>query len=496
MRFVHGNGELAMDRHSPEESESRFASFVEGLSEALGHRDRAGPLRDYCAGLLSGCERKSVEPLAAITAPARVSAQHQSLLHFVGKAPWSDEAVLTKLRELTMPVFESHGGVEAWIIDDTGFPKKGKHSVGVARQYRLALAPRRSLYCGQLGKQDNCQAAVSLSIANRHASLPIAYRLYLPQEWVDDEQRRLRAGVPEDVAFRTKPEIALEQIAQALKDGVQPGVVLMDAGYGVNTALRDGVTALGLSYVAGVLPQTSVWMEGTGPLPPKPPSGLGRPPKLLRRDKEHQPISVKELALGLPGSDWKTVAWRQGACETLSSRFARLHVRPAHRDYNLTAPKPEEWLLIEWPEGEAEPAKYWLSTLPQDTNFASLVDTAKLRWRIERDYLDLKQEIGIGHYEGRGWRGFHHHATLCIAAYAFLISERETIPPSATRAARGREKAVLPKSYRPRGYAAQAGEAHPELHRNAQAKDRSRLGQKPAAMPLLRRELPNEVVTQ
>jgi SRSO17 transposase len=473
-----------MDRLSSEESGSRFAAFIKGLNEAIGHRDRTGPLRDYCAGLLAGCERKSVEPLAAITAPARVSAQHQSLLHFVGQAPWSDETVLGKVRELTQPLLEKHRPVEAWIIDDTGFPKKGKHSVGVARQY-----------CGQLGKQDNCQTAVSLPVANRHGSLPIAYRLYLPKDWAGDEERRRRAGVPGDVTFLTKPEIALEQIVKAYEDGVPSGVVLMDAGYGVNTALRDGVAALGLSYVAGIQPQTSVWKEGEGPLPPKPSGGKGRPPKLMRRDEEHQPVSAKELALSLPSSAWQTIAWREGACETLSSRFARVRARAAHRDYNLTEARPEEWLLIEWPEGEAGPAKYWLSTLPQDIDFTSLVDITKLRWRIERDYLDLKQEIGIGHYEGRGWRGFHHHATLCIAAYAFLISERETISPSGTRAARGRKKASFPEDYRPRGHAAQAREAHP--NRNAQTQDRHRLGENPAAMPLLRRrKLPNEIVTQ
>ena len=479
-----------MDRLELGESESRFAHFTGSLSEAIGHRDRRGPLRDYCAGLLAGSGRKSVEPLAAITAPGRVSAQHQSLLHFVGKAPWSDTAVLRKVFELTLPALEKHGPVEAWIIDDTGFPKKGKHSVGVARQY-----------CGQLGKQDNCQAAVSLSVASRHASLPIAYTLYLPKEWASDAERRRRAGVPEEIEFRTKPEIALEQIARAREDGVPAAIVLMDAGYGVNTALRDGVTALGLSYAAGILPQTSVWKQGEGPLPPKPFSGNGRPPKLMRRDEEHQPIPVKELALSLPQSAWETIAWREGACETLSSRFARVRVRPAHRDYNLTEARPEEWLLIEWPGGEAEPTKYWLSTAPEDIAFASLVDLTKLRWRIERDYLDLKQEIGLGHYEGRGWRGFHHHATLCIAAYAFLISERETIPPSRPACAWGLEKAKVPKGYRPRGHAAQAGEARPELHRNAQAQDRSSIGQSPAAMSLLRQPktksgLPATLVTQ
>ena len=464
-----------MDRFVLEGSESRFASFVESLSDVIGHRDRIGPLRDYCSGLLAGCERKSVEPLAAVTAPSRVSAQHQSLLHFVGKASWSDEAVLGKLRELTLPALEKHGVIEAWIIDDTGFPKKGKHSVGVARQY-----------CGQLGKQDNCQAAVSLSIASRHASLPIAYRLYLPEEWAHDRERRAKAGVPEDIAFQTKPGIALAQIAQALKDGVPQGTVLMDAGYGVNTALRDGITALGLTYVAGILTNTSVWREGSGPLPPKAFRGRGRPPKRMRRDQEHRPISVKKLALALPESAWQTIAWREGACDTLASRFARVRIRPAHRDSDRTEPRPEEWLLIEWPEREPEPTKYWLSTASKDIAFESLVHLAKLRWRIERDYLDLKQEIGIGHYEGRGWRGFHHHATLCIAAYAFLICERDTIPPSGPASARRLKKVELPEGYEPRGHAAQATEAYPKLHRNAQTQDCRSACEKPATMSMLR----------
>ena len=184
---------------------------------------------------------------------------------------------------------------------------------------------------------------------------------------------------------------------------------------------------------------------------------------------------------------WETITWREGACEPLSSRFARVRVRPAHRDYDLTAPRPEEWLLIEWPEREAEPTKYWFSTLPEDIDFTSLVGITKLRWRIERDYLDLKQEIGIGHYEGRGWRGFHHHATLCIAAYAFLILERETIPPSGPRRARQLEKAEVPEGYKPRGHAPQAGEAYAELYRDTQTQDRRGPGESPPTMSLLRR---------
>ena len=426
-----------MDLEGKDESEARFARYIGGLASVIGHADRTNPLRDYCVGLMMPCERKSVEPMAAITAPERTAAQHQSLLHFVGQAPWSDEKVLTKVRELVLPEIERHGPIEAWIIDDTGFPKKGRHSVGVARQY-----------CGQLGKQDNCQVAVSLSVANNHASLPIAYRLYLPEVWANDPDRRDTVGVPDELKFQTKPRIALGQIKSALRASVPPACVLMDAGYGTDTELRDGITELGLSYVAGIQSLTSVWAPGTAPKPAKRWSGNGRPPKLIRRDAAHNPVSVKELALTLAKHQWHRVTWREGSNAKLTSRFAAVRVRPAHRDYNRVSPRPEEWCLIEWPRGEAEPTKYWLSTLPADMPLRDLVDLAKLRWRIERDYQELKQELGLGHYEGRGWRGFHHHATLAIAAYGFLISERSAIPPSAKPIFK---TPFLSRGYRPRG---------------------------------------------
>jgi SRSO17 transposase len=455
-------------------SQERFASYVSGLVEVIGHADRADPLRDYCLGLLMPGERKSVEPMAAVTAPARVSAQHQSLLHFVANAPWSDERVLAKVRELVLPSIESSGPIEAWIIDDTGFPKKGRHSVGVVRQY-----------CGQLGKQDNCQVAVTLSVANHATSLPIAYRLYLPKEWVNDNARRDMAGVPEAIAFVTKSEIALAQIEAALRDGVPQGVVLMDAGYGTDTGLRTAITALGLRYVAGIQSTTTLWPSGKGPLPPKPWSGRGRPTTRARRDAEHQPVQAKALALGLPAAAWQTIAWREGSADWLRSRFARLRVRAAHRDASLTELRAEEWLLIEWPQDAAEPTKYWLSTLPENITFDSLVDMTKLRWRIERDYQDLKQELGLGHYEGRGWRGFHHHATLCIAAYGFLISERERIPPSAAGAVANFQKPAVPADYRPRGAADPARTAYSQLDRHDAATPHGRARQEPRSMSLL-----------
>jgi SRSO17 transposase len=408
--------------------EERFSAYVDGLVSVIGHADRAKPLRDYCQGLMLPCERKSVEPMAAVTAPERTAAQHQSLLHFVGEGRWSDERVLGKVRQMVLPAIERHGPIEAWIIDDTGFPKKGTHSVGVARQY-----------CGQLGKQDNCQVAVSLS---------------LPESWASDTARRKKAGVPEEIVFQTKPEIALDQIRAACAAGLPRGVVLMDAGYGAHIDLRTAITALELPYIAGILSNTTVWAPGTGPLPPKPyVPGRGRPTKQLRRDAEHQPVKVKDLAFSLPAKAWRTITWREGTNAPLKSRFARLRVRIAHRDFNRSEPWPEEWLLIEWPKGEEEPTKYWLSTLPENIGFARLVDLAKLRWRIERDYQELKQEVGLGHFEGRGWRGFHHHATLCIAAYGFLVSERETIPPSAPRSTVLFSQLAVPDGYRPRGSA-------------------------------------------
>jgi len=434
-----------MGRQRAEGIKSRFAKYVQELVGVIGHADRARPLRDYCVGLIvtrqRTCQRKSVEPMAAVTASERVSAQHQSLLHFVNQAPWSDAKVLAKVREMVVPEIERHGapgtkcpGVEAWIIDDTGLPKKGRHSVGVGRQY-----------CGQVGKQDNCQVAVSLSIANHHASLPVAYRLYLPKDWAEDGERRRKAGVPEDIGFKTKPEIALDQLRFACAAGIARGVVLMEPAYGNDATLRMSTTALELNYVAGIQSNVLVWSPGSKPQVP-----LKRPKR--GRDRNPGLISAKEVAFGLPLRTWQTIKWREGTNDWLSSRFARLRVHVGHR-HKRSEEATEEWLLIEWPKGEKEPTKYWLSTVPKDIAFRDLVDLTKLRWRIERDYQEIKQEVGLGHYEGRGWRGFRHHATLCIAAFGFLISEREAIPASGPHSAALFPQLAIPDGYRPRGSA-------------------------------------------
>ncbi len=282
-----------------------------------------------------------------------------------------------RIGQTALPAIEAHGPIEAWIFDDTGFPKKGHHSVGVARQY-----------CGQLGKQDNCQAVVSLSVANHHASLPIAHRLYLPESWANDAERRAKAGVPPDITFRTRPEIALDLLRDARAAGIVPATVLADA------------------------------------VPPPHGRRGGKPSHAARRARQ---VSANELTLSLPAEAWRNVTWRV-MDDPLTSRFARLRVRPA-----TPAEQPrKEWLLIERPEDEPKPTKCWLSTMPADTGFEAMADRGKLRWRIERDYQDLKQELGLGHYEGRGWRGLHHHITLCIAAYGFLIAERAALPPSAS----------------------------------------------------------------
>ena len=337
-------------------------------------------------------------------------------------------------------------------------------------------------YCGRLGKTDNCQIAVTLSVANHAASLPIAYRLYLPEDWTSDTARRQKARVPDEVRFQTKPEIALDQIRAALAAGIAPGMILADAGYGSDGAFRAGVTALELAYAVGVQTTLSVWPPGMEPLPPAPWSGHGRKPSRVRRDADHAPVCAKTLALELAPQAWRAVSWREGSNAALSSRFAAVRIRPASRDWKRSTPHPLEWLLIEWPDGEAEPTKYWLSTLHEDMPIEALVDAVKLRWRIERDYEELKSELGLAHFEGRGWRGFHHHATLCIAAYGFLIRERAAFPPSN---AKDGEKPRLPDRLRPRGAADPARAPRRQLDRDNQARTHRRPRQNTSQMPVL-----------
>ena len=412
-----------MDWRRSDDSAERFSAYLQEIAGVMEHAARVAPMRAYCSGLLLDCERKSVEPIAAATAPHATSAQHQSLLHFLAKGEWSDAKVLGKVRGLVLPQIERHGAIEAWIIDDTSFPKDGSHSVGVQHQY-----------CGQLGKQANCQVAVSLSVANHAASLPVAYRLYLPESWASDAERRKKAGVPETIEFQTKPKIALQQIEWACAAGLPRGVVEMDCAYGSDLSLRRRLTALELVYAVGVWARTLV--------------------RKTDKTGDAEPVTTADLAQSLSKRAWRTIGWRDGTNARLVSRFARVRVRAAGE--GTTEEEPEEWLVIEWPKDEKAPTKFWLTTLAEDISFERMIDIVMMRWRIERDYQELKQEVGLGHFEGRSWRGFHHHATMCIAAYGFLVAERGAFPPSAPRSRYFSEKPAIPQSYRPRGSPAPA----------------------------------------
>lgn len=363
-----------------------------------------------------------------------------------------------------------------WIIDDTGLPKKGVHSVGVTRQY-----------CGMLGKQDNCQVAVSVSLACDQGSLPVAWQLYLPEDWAEDAVRRARAGVPQDIRFATKTQIALQQLRTLLAEGSPHHCVLADADYGVDTAFRQALSDMGLLYAVGMTSAVVVWPPGVEPLPPEPYSGKGRSAVMPRRTAQLQPISVKALALSLPQQAFETFTWREGTNEPLSGRFAAVRVRHAGGNAGKARLRPLQWLIMEWPEAQAEPVKYILSTLPESTPLKDLVSSAYQRWRIERDYQDLKQDFGLGHYEGRAWRGFHHHASLSISAYGFLMAERLIAdkPVSGKRNFLERQVPAFPEDYIARGSPARS-EARGQLDHNTAPSVELHARRPSGPVPLLR----------
>lgn len=386
-----------------------FDRYLAYLSQGLGHADRHAGLRGCCTGLmLSLPHPQGVVPVAARPGPLHASAGMQSLHHFVACSEWSDTAVMARVRDWVLPALRFDGG-GCWWVGDTVVPKKGRHSVGVSRQN-----------CGQPGRQNNCQVAVSLSLACAQGSLPMAYQLYLPQDWADDAARRKAAGVPEDVVYATRPALALAQIRQAVGSAVPQGVVLADAAYGSDAAFRAGITALGLPYAVGVGPDAAVWV----PASEHARFAGGQSAAALCQELLQGPIAVKAIALGLKAQEWRTVSWRpQGGAE-LASRWAALRVHPVSRHGLGVPPWAQEWLLIDWPEGAAEPAQYIFATAAADATLQELARLVQMRWRTERDGQALQQDFGLGHYEGRGWRGFHHHATLRIAVYGFLLAQR------------------------------------------------------------------------
>src|SRR5574341_951553 len=402
---------------SSDPRERRFREDGDRWAQALGHRERHEPLRAYLTGLCLPGERKSVEPMAARIDPRHVRARHQSMHHRVANAPWEDAAMLRSARDLVLTEMDRHGPVAAWIVDDTAFPKKGHHSVGVAHQY-----------CGTLGKQANCQVAVTVTLVNEAVSVPAAYQLYLPAEWARDRTRRRGARIPTTVIFHPKWQIALGHILALHGESVPAAPVVADAGYGVAIEFRDALTASGIPYVVGVREDTKVWPPGVTPRPPRRRRRRGRLPRRLQGPAGQHPVRLSTLVGRLPLEAWSMVTWREGTRGSMRSRFVALRVRPAPSRRRRELP-PVEWVLSEWPPGEPTPTKYYLSTLPASPPLATLVRLAHLRWRIERDYQELKDEIGLDHFEGRSWRGFHHHGTMCIAAYAFLAAERGRFPP-------------------------------------------------------------------
>jgi len=402
----------------------RLNAYAESLATSLGHADRRGPCLDYVQGLLLPGERKSMEPMASRLDARKTSSKHQSLQQFITDSPWDERRLLDAARAYALPAMSLCGGLSAWVIDDTGIPKKGIHSVGVGRQY-----------CGVLGKQDNCQVAVSVSLANERMGLPVAWRLYLPESWANNPSRRKKSKVPKEVIFRRKWEIALDEIDYLLAAQVPRAPVLADAGYGMITEFRNGLTERGLTYAVGVQPDQGVELA------------LEESPSRWRIKPANG--SAHALAEALPSSAWHMITWREGTRGDQTSRFAAVRVRQTHRVKIKEPIRPTEWLIIEWPNSATNPTKYALATLPADIDLKELIRRWKLRWRIERDYEDLKGELGLDHFEGRSWRGFHHHGALCFAAYAFVAAERvRGFSPS--RAAFLPEKTINP-AVRPRG---------------------------------------------
>jgi SRSO17 transposase len=388
---------------------ARLAQFLEEMLIGLGRSERRRWGAVYVRGLLSTSERKSAARIATQLPDGEV----QALQQFVGQSPWEWAPVREQLAQRMARELQP---VAAWIVDDTGFPKKGTHSVGVARQYS-----------GTLGKVGNCQVAVSLHYATDDAAIPLDFQLYLPEEWFSAERRR-EAQIPADVAFKTKGDIALELIDHALAWKIAPGVVAADAGYGNRAAFRLALSERGLLYAVGIDASTTVWSTAVWPEADAQMAAADgkRPRGRPRRSPAELPaaLSVQKLAQSLPEESWRRVTWREGTKGSMTSRFAALRVRPAHGyRYGEEGEEPQ-WLLLEWLAGHAEPSRQWLSTLPPSTDLASLVRMVKIRWWIEQGYQQLKDELGLDHYEGRRWQGWHHHITLTMMAFAFLALER------------------------------------------------------------------------
>jgi SRSO17 transposase len=388
--------------------DKRLDRFLADVTASLGRRERHHWAKVYLQGLLMEGGRKSVEPMADRVGGADV----QSLRQFVGQSPWAVEGIQKQLAEKVVDLLTEP---EVWMIDETSFPKAGASSVGVARQY-----------CGALGKIANCQMAVSLHWSTGETSCPLAWRLYLPQSWLETPARRAEGKIPDIILYRSKNQLALDLVDQVLAWEVPRLPVVADSAYGNEFDFRAGLRARGLPYVVSVEPTTKVWLSDPALVPLPPGKTRGRPRKHALLKDLPRVQTLAEVAEGLPKSAWHPVTWRQGTKGPMNSRFARIEVWAAHGWLGSEhPPRVREWLLVEWPAGAEAPADYWLAQLgDQPVGLRRLVKTARSRWRVELDYRELKEELGLDHYEGRHWLGWHHHVTLVSMAFAFLRSEQ------------------------------------------------------------------------
>jgi SRSO17 transposase len=385
----------------------RLAEYFADVVSGLGRVEQRRAAAVYARGLIEAGARKSLEPVVARLGGGKV--QYEALQHFLADSPWDpalvDRAVAERVCAAVQP--------EAWVLDDTGIPKDGKRSPGVKRQYS-----------GTLGKIGSCQIAVSLHAVGRQGTVPLGFRLYLPEEWCADPERRERAKVPEHVKFATKPALGGELVCRAADWKIRRAPVLGDQAYGNDSKLRGRLDDDAIDYVLSVGGETEVFDPQTVfAVPPRKPGSRGPAPSVERPDREAQ--SIAQLAAGLGPDAFQTVAFRDNDAQQLHSRFALVRVIAAHPiTHERRAPR-EEWLIVEWPQGSDEPTDYWISNLPAHTEPERLARLARLRWMIELDYKQLKGELGLDHYEGRSYLGFHHHCTLVTAAHGFLTLERQ-----------------------------------------------------------------------
>ena len=391
---------------SASEAREHLIAFVKEMVSGFPHvRQRTNALL-YVRGLIEHGGRKSLQP--TLFRLGENAARYESVQQFLADSPWDAGLLVRACAERVAPELN----VTAWVIDDTGVVKDGRHSPGVKRQYS-----------GTLGKVGNCQITVSLHAVGARGTLPLGWALYLPEEWCADSLRRRKAKIPDEVTFQTKPQLADGLAQRAMGWSVPTAPILADAAYGNDTAFRTGLAEAGLTYLVAVAPEIGVFEAETGFLTPEPRGRQGRPRSRLRPDRP--PESVRSLALRLKDSDWHTLPCRTTpAGEEVKGRFACVRVVAAHAVERDHLPPRPEWLIIEWPQYEPAPIDYWLSNLPEDTEHERLAQLARLRLPIELDYRQLKGELGLDHYEGRSYSGFHHHCALVTCAHAFLTLER------------------------------------------------------------------------